>query len=432
MRSWTLARASRAIGISARPSGTDGGFGWWTRAGWCRAPTTSSTVRSGPRSRRRWPRAMSCCSSSTSRRGCIPRTWRSPSICAKYDARRDRYPAQLSGAHPRVHRHRGTAQAQQGRGRHRVLRDTPDLTGDRARRRVRPGRGCEGRDARPGPEDRQRRLGTGRRDHSRREQVGSDRGEGDEHRGAGPAGGGGAGALPAVHPVSVPVREDRPAGAEAPRTHPGGRGRAHQTRAHGGGQPGARSPRGPAAAAAARGGVGTVALRVADRHGATAVRYRVQSPRGDPGGVHALPRERLPGGVAVHRLPAEPQAPPQARDRPSMNDFGLAVMLALAYLIGATPTSYIAGRPGKRIDLREHGSNNLGATNVYRVLGWKYAIPVGVIDMGKGALPVAILGPWSHGPAWVTGAVGLGAVLRHMFSPDVRFRRGQGVAAAAR
>ena len=114
-----------------------------------------------------------------------------------------------------------------------------------------------------------------------------------------------------------------------------------------------------------------------------------------------------------------------------MNDFGLAVMLTLAYLIGATPTSYIAGKLGKRIDLREHGSNNLGATNVYRVLGWKYAIPVGVIDMVKGAVPVVILGPWSNGPAWFTVALGLAAVLGHMFSPYVRFRGGKGVATAA-
>src|SRR3989449_1996585 len=127
-----------------------------------------------------------------------------------------------------------------------------------------------------------------------------------------------------------------------------------------------------------------------------------------------LPRERVPGGVAVHRLPAQSEAPPQTGDRPRMNDFGLAVMLLLAYLIGATPTSYIAGRLGKGIDLREHGSNNLGATNVYRVLGWKYAIPVGVIDMVKGAVPGAILGPWSNGPAWFTVALGLAAVLGHL------------------
>ena len=114
-----------------------------------------------------------------------------------------------------------------------------------------------------------------------------------------------------------------------------------------------------------------------------------------------------------------------------MNHFGLGLMLLLAYLIGATPTSYIAARLGRGIDLREHGSRNLGATNVYRVLGWKYAIPVGLIDLTKGAVPVAILGPWSNGPAWFTVALGIAAVLGHMFSPYVRFRGGKGVATAA-
>ena len=114
-----------------------------------------------------------------------------------------------------------------------------------------------------------------------------------------------------------------------------------------------------------------------------------------------------------------------------MNDYGLAAMLVLAYLIGATPTSYVAGRLGRGIDLRQHGSNNLGATNVYRVLGWRYAIPVGVIDMVKGVVPVAILGPWSNGPAWFTVALGIAAVLGHMVSPYVRFRGGKGVATAA-
>src|SRR5881296_3852842 len=114
-----------------------------------------------------------------------------------------------------------------------------------------------------------------------------------------------------------------------------------------------------------------------------------------------------------------------------MNDYGLAAMLVLAYLIGATPTSYVAARLGRGIDLREHGSQNLGATNVYRVLGWRYAIPVGVVDMAKGAVPVAILGPWANGPGWFTVALGLTAVLGHMYSPYVRFKGGKGVATAA-
>jgi glycerol-3-phosphate acyltransferase PlsY len=114
-----------------------------------------------------------------------------------------------------------------------------------------------------------------------------------------------------------------------------------------------------------------------------------------------------------------------------MNDYGLALMLLLAYLIGATPTSYIAARLGRGIDLREQGSRNLGTTNVYRVLGWRYAIPVGVIDVAKGAVPVVILGPWSNGPAWFTVVLGTAAVVGHMFSPYVRFRGGKGVATAA-
>lgn len=114
-----------------------------------------------------------------------------------------------------------------------------------------------------------------------------------------------------------------------------------------------------------------------------------------------------------------------------MNDYGLALMLVLAYLVGATPTSYVAGRLGRGIDLREHGSKNLGATNVYRVLGWGYAIPVALIDVAKGALPVVILGPWSNGPGWFTVALGLAAVVGHIFSPYVGFKGGKGVATAA-
>jgi acyl phosphate:glycerol-3-phosphate acyltransferase len=114
-----------------------------------------------------------------------------------------------------------------------------------------------------------------------------------------------------------------------------------------------------------------------------------------------------------------------------VNDAGLALMVFLAYVIGATPTSYLAGKLGRGIDLRAHGSRNLGATNVYRVLGWKYAIPVALIDVAKGVIPVKILAPWAHGPAWFTVALGVAAVLGHLYSPYVRFKGGKGVATAA-
>jgi len=104
--------------------------------------------------------------------------------------------------------------------------------------------------------------------------------------------------------------------------------------------------------------------------------------------------------------------------------------LAAAYLLGATPTSYVAAKLGRGLDLREHGSRNLGATNVYRVLGWGYAVPVGLVDVAKGAVPVALFGAWAHGPPWLPVALGAAAVLGHIYSPYVRFRGGKGVATA--
>ena len=55
-----------------------------------------------------------------------------------------------------------------------------------------------------------------------------------------------------------------------------------------------------------------------------------------------------------------------------------------SYLVGAIPTSFLAGKVVRGIDLREHGSKNLGATNVYRVLGAKVAVPVGLFDVPAG------------------------------------------------
>jgi glycerol-3-phosphate acyltransferase PlsY len=132
--------------------------------------------------------------------------------------------------------------------------------------------------------------------------------------------------------------------------------------------------------------------------------------------------------VGVHRRPAHDQVPAQAR--PALS----AILAILAsYLLGATPTSYIAGKLGRGIDLREHGSKNLGATNVYRILGWKYAIPVALFDIAKGAIPVLFFARWAGAAEhpWLPVAVGGAAVLGHMFSPYVSFKGGKGVATAA-
>ena len=109
----------------------------------------------------------------------------------------------------------------------------------------------------------------------------------------------------------------------------------------------------------------------------------------------------------------------------------LAPWILLSYLVGAIPTSYLAGRIFRGIDLRKHGSGNLGATNLYRTLGWKYAVPVGLLDIAKGVVPVVLFAPQVAGSQRVAAALGVAAVVGHVYSVFVRFRGGKGVATAA-
>jgi glycerol-3-phosphate acyltransferase PlsY len=108
-----------------------------------------------------------------------------------------------------------------------------------------------------------------------------------------------------------------------------------------------------------------------------------------------------------------------------------ALWLAASYLVGAIPTSYLAGRLFRGIDLREHGSRNLGATNLYRTLGWRYAIPVGLFDIAKGAVPVLLFAPRVSDSQLFALGCGLAAVVGHVFSVFVGWRGGKGVATAA-
>ncbi len=109
----------------------------------------------------------------------------------------------------------------------------------------------------------------------------------------------------------------------------------------------------------------------------------------------------------------------------------LVAGVLVAYLLGSIPTSYVVAKLVAGIDLREHGSRNLGATNLSRVLGWRYAVPVGLFDALKGAIPVLWIAPWSGSSPWLPVVLGAVAVLGHVYSVFVRFRGGKGVATAA-
>jgi glycerol-3-phosphate acyltransferase PlsY len=108
------------------------------------------------------------------------------------------------------------------------------------------------------------------------------------------------------------------------------------------------------------------------------------------------------------------------------------LLLAAAYFIGAFPTSFLVGKMARGIDLRQHGSGNLGATNAYRVLGWKAATPIFIIDIFKGFLPTWLF-PQLDGSESLTWALAYGAVaiVGHVFSIYVGFRGGKGVATGA-
>lgn len=108
-----------------------------------------------------------------------------------------------------------------------------------------------------------------------------------------------------------------------------------------------------------------------------------------------------------------------------------SLWFVLAYLVGAIPTSHWVARGLAGVDLRKQGSGNLGATNLYRVLGWRYAVPVGLFDIAKGAIPTAWFASLAHGDAVMSIALGLTAVVGHVFSVFVGFRGGKGVATGA-
>lgn len=122
----------------------------------------------------------------------------------------------------------------------------------------------------------------------------------------------------------------------------------------------------------------------------------------------------------------------------------ILVVVLLSYLIGAIPTSLWIGKYLFKIDIRDHGSGNAGATNSFRILGWKVGIVVLLFDFGKGLLCTTVISQlaWSigDGPAvlysnWEPDAMilifaGVAAVVGHMFPVYSKFSGGKGAATA--
>jgi glycerol-3-phosphate acyltransferase PlsY len=117
-----------------------------------------------------------------------------------------------------------------------------------------------------------------------------------------------------------------------------------------------------------------------------------------------------------------------------MSVIKLLECLVIAYLLGSLPSAVWIGRAFHKIDVRDHGSGNAGATNVIRVLGWKTGIPVLLIDLAKGwaaaMMPVFLKIADNKTPELVNLqiAAGVMAILGHVYPVFASFRGGKGVA----
>lgn len=111
-----------------------------------------------------------------------------------------------------------------------------------------------------------------------------------------------------------------------------------------------------------------------------------------------------------------------------MNDpLLIAIAIAVSYALGSIPTGLWLGQRLRGVDIREHGSKNIGATNTLRVLGKPLGAAALLGDMLKGAIPVLALGQLASWP-YLPLACGIAAILGHSFSLFLRFNGGKGVA----
>lgn len=111
-----------------------------------------------------------------------------------------------------------------------------------------------------------------------------------------------------------------------------------------------------------------------------------------------------------------------------MNTFNLIVSVILGYMLGCVQTAYILGKLVKKIDIRQHGSYNAGASNATIVLGWKFGVITGLVDILKGTLATVLTGllfHWNKDLMFISGTF---AILGHIFPVFLKFKGGKGTA----
>ena len=119
----------------------------------------------------------------------------------------------------------------------------------------------------------------------------------------------------------------------------------------------------------------------------------------------------------------------------SIDIIAIVIAIVIGYLLGSIPSAYLAGRLRKGIDIREVGSKNMGAMNVYYEVGLMEAVLVTLADLGKG-IGAILLVRWLSGNPLIssfdllTGLTAAAAILGHIFPVFLKFRGGKGAATA--
>lgn len=113
----------------------------------------------------------------------------------------------------------------------------------------------------------------------------------------------------------------------------------------------------------------------------------------------------------------------------------IILLVILSYLLGSIPFGYIISKVFKEIDIREYGSHNIGATNVFRVVGKRYGISCLILDIIKGLIPVVVFsGIYFHffnphlSLGWVKIIMGIATLSGHIWPIYLNFKGGKGVA----
>ncbi len=106
----------------------------------------------------------------------------------------------------------------------------------------------------------------------------------------------------------------------------------------------------------------------------------------------------------------------------------IILVIIICYLLGSVPFGYIVGKLFKKIDIREYGSGNIGATNAFRILGPVLASLVLIGDIGKGVFSIYLVRFLNIDSLSILIIAGLAVICGHDWSLFLRFKGGKGVA----